>query len=111
MRNDWNWIVAGLVAALLLPGLAVIGVPLVVALAISAVAFVGLVVFLSPRKLFEDSKYAGIDKAKRALARTLLTEASPAAGRLGAAADRIADPIVRQKVNDLSASPSTFSIG
>lgn len=102
MRNDTNWIVAGAVAAVLLPALAAVGIPFLVALGVAAVAFIGLVVLLSPRKLFEEEKYAGIDKHKLALARTLLTEAMPAAQRLDAASDRIGDPLTRQKVNALA---------
>lgn len=101
-KNDSNWIVAGAVAAILLPVLAVIGVPFVIAAILAALAFVGLVILLSPRRLFEGINIAGIGKQRLEFARELLTEAAPAAERLGMAGRRIADPIVRHKVTNLA---------
>lgn len=97
MRNDTHWILAGAAAAILLPGLALIGVPFLFAAIIAAVAFVGLVVLLSPRKAFEDIGKPGIGKQQTALARELLTQAEPFAEQLLAASRRISDPIVRNK--------------
>ncbi|MBU1174410.1 MAG: 5-bromo-4-chloroindolyl phosphate hydrolysis family protein [Alphaproteobacteria bacterium] len=102
MHNDANWIVAGIAAAVTLPLAAFAGVPLIFAIGMAVVVFAGLVVVFAPKKLFEDERFARIDRKVRAEARDLLAGALPEAQKLGTAADRIADPIVRQKVNELA---------
>ena len=101
--NDLNWIIAGVVAAIVLPGLALIGVPFVIAALIAAVAFAGIVVLLSPRKLFEGLNISAIGKEKVAFAQDLLNDAVPAAARLREAAGRIADKTVKDRVLHLAA--------
>jgi len=54
LPNDWNWIVAGLVAAVVVVGLPLgLNVPFVIAIVIAAFVFGGVVMLLSPRRLFE----------------------------------------------------------
>ncbi len=103
LGNDLNWIISGVVAAVLLPVLVLIGVPFIVATVIAAVAFAGLVVLLSPRKLFEGLNVAAIGKEKLAFAQELLNDAVPAAARLREAARRIEDRTVKDRVLHLAA--------
>ena len=102
MRNDTNWIVAGLTAALLLPGLVLAGVPLILAIGAAAIAFAGLVVFLAPRQLFEGPEYAHVDKKTLQQARELLAQARPDAARLDRARDGVKDALVRHKLGQLA---------
>ena len=101
--NDLNWIVSGVVAAILLPLLVWIGLPFIVAGVIAAVAFAGLVVLLSPRKLFEGLNIGAIGKEKVAFAQELLNDAVPAAARLREAARKITDQTVKDRVLHLAA--------
>lgn len=101
MKNDLNWIIAGVVAALLLPLLTIIGLPFVVAAIVAVIAFIGLVVFLTPRKLFEGFDVNALGRDKVAFATDLLKEAQPAADRLSATALRIADKTIKEKVRHL----------
>ena len=101
MKDDLNWIIAGAVAAILLPLLAFAGLPFVVAAIVAAIAFVGLVVFLTPRKLFEGLDVNALGRDKVAFATDLLKEAQPAADRLSAAAIGITDKTVKEKVRHL----------
>lgn len=101
--NDLNWIVSGIAAAIILPLLAWIGVPFWLAAVIAVIAFAGLVVLLSPRKLFEGLNVAAIGKEKVAFAQELLTDAVPAAARLREAAGKIGDKTVRDRVLHLAA--------
>jgi len=101
VKDDLNWIIAGAVAAILLPLLAFAGLPFVVAAIVAAIAFVGLVVFLTPRKLFEGLDVNALGRDKVAFATDLLKEAQPAADRLSAAAIGITDKTVKEKVRHL----------
>lgn len=101
MKNDLNWIIAGVAAAVLLPLLTVIGLPFIAAAAVAIVAFVGLVVFLTPRKLFEGLDVNALGRDKVAFATDLLKEAQPAADRLSAAAIGITDKATKEKVRHL----------
>lgn len=101
MKDDLNWIIAGVAAAILLPLLTVIGLPFFVAAIVAVIAFIGLVVFLSPRKLFEGLDVNALGRDKVAFATDLLKEAQPAADRLSAAAVRIADKTIKEKVRHL----------
>jgi hypothetical protein len=103
MGNDLNWIVSGVVAAVILPLLAWIGVPVWLAAIIAIVAFAGLVVLLSPRKLFEGLDVSAVGKEKLAFAQDLLNDAVPAAARLREAAGKIADKTVHERVQHLAA--------
>ena len=101
MKNDLNWIIAGVAAAILLPLLTVLGLPFLVAAVIAVIAFAGLVVFLTPRKLFEGLDVNALGRDKVAFATDLLKEAGPAVDRLSAAALGITDKTIKEKVRHL----------
>lgn len=100
--NDLNWLIGGVVAAILLPLLTVLGVPFLIAALIAVVAFAGLVVLLSPRKLFEGLDISAIGRDEVAFAQELLGDALPAAERIRGAAARIDDPAVKARVRHLA---------
>ena len=102
LKNDLNWLASGVAAAVLLPALAAIGVPFILAAIIAIVAFAGLVVLLAPRKLFEGIDVAAVGRDKVAFAQDLLSEAMPAAERLGTAARSIESAGVKSKVLHLA---------
>lgn len=102
MGNDLNWIVAGLVASVLVPAAAFAGLPLIFAFGLGALAFVALVVFLAPKKLYDDRRFARVDRKTKAEARALLEETTAVLKRLASASDRIEDAVVRHKVNALT---------
>lgn len=101
--NDLNWIISGLVAAILIPLLAFVGMPFWLAAIVGVVAFLGLLVLLSPRRLFEGLNVGAIGKDKIAFARELLDDAMPAATRLQQAGSRIGDKAVHDRVLHLAA--------
>ena len=101
--NDWNWIVAGLVAALLVPGLSLLaGVPFWISAVIAAVVFAGLVLVLAPRQMFDGIDVKAIGSGRVAFARDLLGEAAPFAERLHASAERIGDKETGGRVRHLA---------
>lgn len=100
--NDLNWVVGGIVAAVLVPVLSWLGLPFWLAAAIAAVAFAGLVVLLAPRRLFEGIDVDAFGSDKVAFARELLAEALPAAERIRSAAAEIEDEAVRARVAHLA---------
>jgi len=101
--NDWNWIVAGLVAAALVPTLSLLGgLPLWIAVIIAAIAFGGLVLVLAPRRLFEGIDAKAIGSGRVDFARDLLGEAEPYAERLRAAASAIRDRETSTRVRHLA---------
>jgi len=103
LPNDWNWIVAGLAAALLVVGLTVIGnMPFLVATIIAAFVFTGLVFVLSPRKLFEGIDARTIGSGRVEFARDLLTEATPALDKLRVVAGHIRDKDIAARVRHLA---------
>lgn len=107
LPNDWNWIVGGLVAALVVVGLSLLlNVPFVVSAIIAALVFAGLVILLSPRKLFEGIDVGAIGTGRVAFARDLLTEATPALDRLTATGAHIKDPAVATQVKHLASIAS-----
>jgi 5-bromo-4-chloroindolyl phosphate hydrolysis protein len=101
VKNDLNWIIAGVAAAVLLPLLTVIGLPFIVAAIVAIIAFVGLTFFLQPRKPFEGLDVNALGRDKVAFATDLLKEAQPAADRLSAAAIGITDKAMKDKVRHL----------
>lgn len=103
MGNDWNWIIAGIAGAVALPVLTLLGLPFVISAPVAIVVFAGLLVLLSPRRLFEGLNIAAIGKEKVAFARELLTDAQPAVESLRAAGDRIEDKAVKERVRHLGA--------
>ncbi|CDX11154.1 5-bromo-4-chloroindolyl phosphate hydrolysis protein [Mesorhizobium sp. ORS 3324] len=101
--NDWNWIAAGLVSAALMIGLSTLThFPFLVSTVISVLVFAGLVFVLAPRQLFEGLDLGSIGGGQVAFARELLSQAQPAADRLGAAASSIADRDMKAKVKNLA---------
>lgn len=101
MKQDLNWIIAGAVAAVLLPVLTIVGLPFVAALIVAVLAFAGLVILLRPRQLFEGLDVEALGREKVALAGDLLKEALPATDRLSAVAVHIANRAVKEKVRHL----------
>lgn len=98
-----NWIVGGATAAILLPLLAVgASMPFWMAALISVSAGGGLVVTLSPRKLFEGLDASGVARGKIELARELLTDAEPLAVRLEVAVSSIGTPKVAERVRHMA---------
>ena len=107
LPNDWNWIVAGLVASVLVVGLSLgLNVPFVIAVVIAVFVFGGLVMLLSPRGLFEGIDVKAIGSGRVAFARDLLTEAAPSLDKLRAAGEHIQDKAVADRVRHLVAIAS-----
>lgn len=103
LGNDGNWIVAGIVAAILLPVLSLsVGVPLWISAVISVIVFMALVLLLAPRRLFEGIDVKAIGSGRVAFARDLLNEAQPHAERLRAAAAEIRDKTTADRVGHLA---------
>ncbi|MBZ9722919.1 5-bromo-4-chloroindolyl phosphate hydrolysis family protein [Mesorhizobium sp. CO1-1-11] len=101
--NDWNWIAAGGISAVLLVGLGFLTqFPFLVSAIIAALVFAGLVFVLAPRQLFEGLDLSTLSGSKVAFARELLAQAQPAADRLSATAVSIADKDMKAKVKNLS---------
>jgi hypothetical protein len=101
--KDWNWLIAGVVSALVVVGLTVLTqFPFLVSLVIAALVFAGLVVLLQPRQLFEGIDVKSIGSGQMEFARDLLVQATPASDRLRAAAGRIADKEVGPKVKSMA---------
>jgi len=102
LGRDTNWILAGIAAAIVLPVLIYLGLPFWVALVIDLIAFAGLVVLLTPRRLFEGVDITGISKERLAFAQELLEQAEPSAALLEKAGHRIDDLQVKTRVQHLS---------
>lgn len=101
--SGMNWIVGGAAAAVMLPLLAIaLDMPFWIAGVISATAGGGLVVMLSPRKLFEGLDASGAARGKIEFARELLTDAEPLAVRLEVAVSSIGTPKVTERVRHLA---------
>jgi 5-bromo-4-chloroindolyl phosphate hydrolysis protein len=98
-----NWIAGGAAAAVVLPLLAItLDMPFWIACVISATAGGGLVVMLSPRRLFEGLDASGAARGKIEFARELLTDAEPLAVRLEVAVSSIGTPKVAERVRHLA---------
>ena len=101
--SGMNWIAGGAVAAVLLPLLAItLDMPFWIAAIISVTAGGGLVVMLSPRRLFEGLDASGVARGKIEFARELLTDAEPLAVRLEVAVSSIGTPNVAERVRHLA---------
>ncbi|NRP85529.1 hypothetical protein GFPCMMHI_01427 [Ensifer adhaerens] len=101
--NDWNWIVAGLVAAIVVPVLSFYaGMPIWIAAVIGLLVFVGLIFALAPRGLFEGLDAKAIGRGRLEFARDLLNSATPAARRLEASAAQIASKETAKRVRHLA---------
>jgi 5-bromo-4-chloroindolyl phosphate hydrolysis protein len=107
LPNDWNWIVAGILATALVVWLALgVNVPFIIAVVIAAFAFGGLVLLLSPRRLFEGIDVKAIGRGRVAFARDLLTEATPSLDKLKAMGEQINDEAAANRVQHLVAIAS-----
>lgn len=94
---------AGLVAAILVPGLSFgLGVPFLISAIIAVPVFAGLVILLAPRKLFEGMDVNALGRGRVAFARDLLNEAGPAADRLRMVAGRIGDKTMARRIGHLA---------
>ena len=101
--SGMNWIAGGAAAAVLLPLLAIgVGMPFWIASLISLAAGGGIVVLLSPRRLFEGLDASGVARGKIEFARSLLTDAEPLAVRLEVAVSSIGTPKVAERVRHLA---------
>jgi hypothetical protein len=101
--NDWNWIVAGLVAAIVVPALSFgLMMPIWIAGIIGLFVFAGLVFVLAPRRLFEGLDVKAIGRGRVDFARELLAAAVPYAERLETSAGRIADKTTALRVRHLA---------
>jgi hypothetical protein len=101
--NDWNWVVAGLAAAIVVPVLSfVFLMPVLVASGIGAFVFAGLVFLLAPRRLFEGLDEKTIGRGRLEFVRELMAVAVPAAERLEAASGRITDKPTAARVQHLA---------
>lgn len=101
--NDWNWIVAGLAAAIIIPVLTfVMMMPILIAGGIGAFVFAGLVFLLAPRRMFEGLDEKAIGRGRLEFVRELMASAVPAAQRLESASERIADKQVAKRVHHLA---------
>ena len=103
LGNDGNWILAGLMTAILVPVLTfAAGMPFWIAAVIGLLVFAGLVFLLAPRRLFEGLDIKVIGRGRLAFARELLEAAVPSAQRLEAAADDITDKQTAARVRHLA---------
>src|ERR1700720_1770029 len=99
-----DWIAGGVVAAVMLPILAIgAGAPFWIACVISALAGGGVVAILAPRKLFSQLDASGAARGKIEFARELLTDAEPLAARLEVAVKSIRAAEVANRVRHLAA--------
>ncbi|MCB9992081.1 MAG: 5-bromo-4-chloroindolyl phosphate hydrolysis family protein [Hyphomicrobiaceae bacterium] len=108
MTRDWNWILGGLAAAILLPVLIVFKTPFVIALFIAGAAFAGITVLLGPRRLFEGVNISQVSQDKVALARSLLEKAAPAIDQIEQTARQIKSGVVRTRVQNLAGMARTI---
>ncbi|WP_117191363.1 5-bromo-4-chloroindolyl phosphate hydrolysis family protein [Rhizobium terrae] len=101
--NDWNWIVAGLAAAVVIPVLTfVMMMPILIAFGIGVFVFAGLVFLLAPRRMFEGIDGKAIGRGRLEFVRELMANAVPAAERLEAASERISDKDTARRVRHLA---------
>lgn len=111
-NDDRNWLAAGSVAGILIPVL-VFGfqLPYVLALGAGAVAFIGLILLLTPRKLFEGIDVSKVARGRLDLTRQVLVEAMPAVGRLKAGGATIRSPKIRAVVERLTGTAESIVSG
>lgn len=101
--NDWNWIVAGLASAAVIPVLTFgLDVPILIAGVIGVIVFAGLVFLLAPRRLFDGLDEKALGRGRMEFVRELMASAVPAAERLEAASERISDRDTARRVRHLA---------
>jgi 5-bromo-4-chloroindolyl phosphate hydrolysis protein len=100
-----NWIIGGVVAAVLLPALALVAaLPFALAGFVAALAGGGLVVLLAPRRRFEGLDLSGIARGRVELVSELLSTAQPLAERMEEASRTIKAPAAARRVRHLAAA-------
>ena len=110
--DDRNWLIAGLVSAILIPGLVfVVQVPLAVALGVGAVAFAGLLFALAPRRAFEGIDVSNVARGRLDLARKVLNDAAPQIERLTQTARGIRKETVKAQVGRLATTARAIIAG
>lgn len=103
MKGGLNMLIAGGIAAALLPALAIgLSLPFIVAGAIAALAFAGLMLLLAPRDRFAGKVLQGFSAARLDLVRELLETAEPHAARLDAAARAIPEKALAARFSHLA---------
>jgi 5-bromo-4-chloroindolyl phosphate hydrolysis protein len=101
-REDLNWIVGGLVAAVLLPALVFqVQLPFWLALLVSAGGFFGFVFLLAPRKLFEGIDVSNVARGRLDVVRKVLEDADQSLKRLEIAASEIRAPKIKSATGHL----------
>jgi hypothetical protein len=104
LGTEWNWVIAGTVSALLVVGLSVLtSVPFLLAVGLAVLVFAGLVLILSPRRLFEGVTVTTFGRGGLDPARTALERAKPSIDGLRLAAGRIRDTDVAPRVKRVAA--------
>jgi 5-bromo-4-chloroindolyl phosphate hydrolysis protein len=97
-----GWIVGGATTAVLLPALSIgVEMPFWIACVVSALAGGGIVAVMAPRKLFAELDASGAARGRIEFARELLTEAEPLTRHMEAAADKIRNQQVAERVQHL----------
>lgn len=110
--NDRNWLIAGLVGALVVPGLVFLAdMPVSLAAALGLVAFAGTVLLLAPRRVFEGIDVSNVARGRLDLARKVLNEAQPRIEDLEKAAGQIRKATVKAQVGRLASTARAIVTG
>jgi 5-bromo-4-chloroindolyl phosphate hydrolysis protein len=98
-----NWLIGGAAAAVMVPLLAIAGgMPFWLACVIGVAAGGGVGVLMTPRSAFPKLDASGVARGKIAFVRELLTEATPLAPRLDAAAKTIRNRNIAERARHLA---------
>lgn len=98
-----NWLIGGAAAAVMVPLLAIAGgMPFWLACVIGVAAGGGVGVLMTPRSAFPQLDASGVARGKIAFVRELLTEATPLAPRLDAAAKTIRNRNIAERARHLA---------
>jgi len=103
LSEDRNWLIAGFLGAVTVPGLTFgAGLPFVVSAGIGVAVFAGLLFLLAPRRVFEGIDVSAIGRSRLDLARKVLGDALPQVDRLDQVAKEIRKPDVKARVARLA---------
>jgi 5-bromo-4-chloroindolyl phosphate hydrolysis protein len=98
-----NWLIGGAAAAVMVPLLAIAGgMPFWLACLIGVAAGGGVGVLIAPRSAFPKLDASGVARGKIAFVRELLTDATPLAPRLDAAAKTIRNRNIAERARHLA---------
>jgi 5-bromo-4-chloroindolyl phosphate hydrolysis protein len=112
LRNDLNWIVGGLAAAVLLPGLVLVAsLPFWVAAIAAGLAFAGFVVLLAPRQMFDGMDVSSVARGRLEVVRKVLEDANRSLDRLEEAAKDIKSAAMRSTTAHLAKTARTIIAG